>query len=42
MIRWTRSDIYNAVTDCARHMQGTTEDHYNAMLRVMDYVIATP
>mmetsp|Transcript_20158 Transcript_20158/g.42535 ORF Transcript_20158/g.42535 Transcript_20158/m.42535 type:complete len:178 (+) Transcript_20158:1903-2436(+) len=42
MMRWTRPDIYNAVRDCARHMQGTTEDHYQAMLRVMDYVIATP
>ncbi len=42
MMRWTRPDIYNAVMDCARHMQGTTEDHYQAMLRVMDNVIAMP
>ncbi len=42
MMRWTRHDIYNAIRDCARHMQGTTEGHYQAMFRVVDYVIATP
>ncbi len=31
MMRWTRPGIYNAVRDCARHMQGTTEDHYQSM-----------
>ncbi len=31
MMKWTRPDIYNAVRDCARHMQGTTKDHYQAM-----------
>ncbi len=41
-MRLTRPDIYNTVRDCVRHMQGTTEDHYQAMLRVMDYVIAMP
>ncbi len=42
MIRWARPHINNAVRDCARHMQGATEDHYQAMLRVMDYVISMP
>ncbi len=41
IMRWTRPDIYNIVSDCARHMQGTTKDHYQAMLRLMDYVITT-
>ncbi len=42
MMIWTRPDIYNAVWDCARHMQETTADYYQAMRRVMDYMIATP
>ncbi len=41
-MRWTRSDIYSTVRDGARHMQGTTEDHYQEMLTAMDYNIATP
>ncbi len=41
MIRWTRPNIYNSVQDCSRHMHESTKEHYQAMLKIMDYVVAT-
>ncbi len=42
IMRWTRPDIYNSVRDCVRHMQRTTKEHYQAMLKIMNYVTASP
>ena len=34
--------MYNSVRDCARHMKIDREDHYEAMIRLMDYCVSTP
>ncbi len=42
IMRCTRPDVHNSVRDGARHMQGIPDNHYQVMLRVLDFVIATP
>jgi len=42
MMRWTRPDIHNSVRDCSMHMHQSTEEHYQATIKIMDYVVATP
>ena len=42
MMRWSRLETYNSVRDCARHMKIAGEDHYEAMIRLMDYCISNP
>jgi hypothetical protein len=38
MMQYSRPDMYNAVCNLAKHMTGTTQVHYDAMLRMMKYV----
>jgi Reverse transcriptase (RNA-dependent DNA polymerase) len=39
---WSRLDILNAVREVSWHMQAPTKKHYEAMIRVMAFCIATP
>ena len=42
MSRWSRSEIQNAVRECARQGSASTEAHVKAMHNVMEYVKSTP
>jgi len=42
MMKWSRSDVLNAVRDLTRHMSVATLCHLKAMKRVMAYLTATP
>ena len=39
MMRWTRSDVYHATCDCARHVKLAGKTHYNAVICIMDYCV---
>jgi hypothetical protein len=38
---WSRPDILNAVREVPRYLQAPTLEHYDAMLRIMDYCLST-
>jgi hypothetical protein len=38
---WSRPDILNAVREVSRYLQAPTLEHYDAMLRIMDYCLST-
>jgi hypothetical protein len=40
-MQWSRSGIYNATRDCARHMSAPNESHMNALKHLMKYVVGT-
>ena len=42
MMRWSRPDILNAVRELSKHMKNSNENHYKAMIKVMEYVRYTP
>ena len=42
MMKWSRPDILNAVRELSRFMSGATQEHMDAMHRVMEYCTATP
>jgi hypothetical protein len=42
MMKWTRSEILNAVRELSRFMSGTTQEHMKAMCRTLNYGVGTP
>ena len=42
MMRWSRPDILNAVRELSKRMKTCNENHYKAMIKVMEYVSHTP
>jgi hypothetical protein len=39
---WSRPDILNAVREVSRHLKTPNEVHYQAMMQIMEYCVATP
>jgi hypothetical protein len=42
MMKWSRSEILNAVRELSRFMTGACPEHLKAMYRVMKYCVGTP
>ena len=42
MMRWSRTDKYNATCTCERHMVHAGKTHYNAMICIMNCCVTTP
>jgi hypothetical protein len=39
---WSRPDILNAVREVSRHLKAPSNIHYQAMIQIMQYCVATP